>query len=207
LIDGNFRFRDFRDDGVLLVLGYVRGHSSYPSYKYSYFFFSFSLFTSSVLQTSEKPELLIVIFTLLLFEMANLSNSPAPRLPQVPNRVEVILALRPLENRQEAVVLEVHEEVLQWNYDISSSVRLFFQNPTTRSIDGGDITLFQRIFMAGLRLPFLEIARDFVLFLMVAPSQIMPNAWKYLFASLILWKIVLRLEMNIGQFFNIYSPR
>jgi hypothetical protein len=50
--------------------------------------------------------------------------------------------------------------------------------------------------MAGLRLPFPEIAQDFVLFLMVAPSQIMPNAWRYLFASNILWKTVLRSEMR-----------
>jgi hypothetical protein len=97
-----------------------------------------------------------------------------------------------LENREKAVVFEVHEEVLQRNYGILPSVRLFFQDPTTRSINGCDITLFQRMFMAGLRLPFLEIARDFVLFLIVAPSQIAPNAWRYLFTSYIRWKTVLR---------------
>jgi hypothetical protein len=37
--------------------------------------------------------------------------------------------------------------------------------------------------MAGLRLPFPEIAWDFILFLMVASSQVIPNAWRYLFAS------------------------
>jgi hypothetical protein len=90
------------------------------------------------------------------------------------------------------------------SYDILPSVQLSFQNPETKSIDGGDITLFQRMFMAGLRLPFPEIAWDFVLFLMVAPSQIIPDAWRYLFASYILWKTVLRSEMSIGKFFNIY---
>jgi len=63
------------------------------------------------------------------------------------------------------------------------------------------------MFMTGLRLPFLEIARDFVMFLMVAPSQIMPNAWRYLFASYILWRLVLKKEMKIFQFFHIYRPR
>jgi hypothetical protein len=76
-----------------------------------------------------------------------------------------------------------------------------------RIINGGDVTLYERMFLAGLRLPFPEIARDFVLFLMVAPSQIMPNAWRYLFASYILWRLVLKKEMDILQFFNIYRPR
>jgi hypothetical protein len=80
---------------------------------------------------------------------------------------------------------------------------MFYQNPETQAFDSGDITLFERMFMAGLRLPFPEIARDFVLFLMVTPSQIMPNAWRYLFASYILWRLVLKKEMKILQFFNI----
>jgi hypothetical protein len=63
------------------------------------------------------------------------------------------------------------------------------------------------MFMAGLRLPFPEITRDLVLFLMVASSQIMPNAWRYLSASYILLRPVLEKEMTILQFFNIYHPR
>jgi hypothetical protein len=35
----------------------------------------------------------------------------------------------------------------------------------------------------------------------------MPNAWRYLFASYILWSLVLKKEMKILQFFNIYRPR
>jgi hypothetical protein len=63
------------------------------------------------------------------------------------------------------------------------------------------------MFMAGLWLPFPEIARDFILFLMATSGQIMPNAWRYLFASFILWRLVLKKEMKILQFLNIYRPR
>jgi hypothetical protein len=122
--------------------------------------------------------------------MANTLNPIGPasalRPQQAPNRFGAVPALRPLENCQEAVVFEVHEEVLQRIYDILLYVRLFFQDPTTRSINGINIILFQKMFMAGLGLPFPKIARDFVLFLMVAPSQIMPNAKRYLFAFHIL---------------------
>jgi hypothetical protein len=115
--------------------------------------------------------------------------------------------LSPLESRVETALFERHEGVLRLNYDIPPTVRMFYQNPRARVIDGGEVTLFERMFLAGLRLPFPEIARDFVLFLMVAPSQIMPNAWRYLFASYILWRLVLKKEMKILKFLNIYRPR
>jgi len=78
--------------------------------------------------------------------------------------------LSPLESRVEAAILERHEDVMRLNYNIPPTVRMFYQTPGTQTINGGDVTLFERMFMAGLRLPFPEIARDFVLFLMVAPS-------------------------------------
>jgi hypothetical protein len=81
-----------------------------------------------------------------------------------------------LESKVETALFERHEGVLRLNYDIPPTVKMFYQTPGTRVIDGGEVTLFERMFLAGLRLPFPEIARDFVLFLMVAPSQIMPNA-------------------------------
>jgi hypothetical protein len=115
--------------------------------------------------------------------------------------------LSPLENRVDSIIFAKHEGVLRSNYEISPTVKMFYQAPGARSISGGDITLYERMFLAGLRLPFPEIARDFVLFLMIAPSQVMPNAWRYLFASYILWRLVLKKEMTIPQFFNIYRPR
>jgi len=91
-------------------------------------------------------------------------------------RFDGYVDLSPLESRVETSLFERHEGVLQLNYNIPPKVKMFYQTPGARLIDGGDITLFERMFPAGLRLPFLEIARDFVLFLMVAPSQIIANA-------------------------------
>jgi hypothetical protein len=60
--------------------------------------------------------------------------------------------------------------------------------------------------MAGLRLPFPDIARELLLYLRVAPSQIFPNSWRYLFASFILWRTVLGTRMSVPQFLNVYRP-
>jgi hypothetical protein len=134
------------------------------------------------------------------------SNIPPTSRVQT-KRSDGYVDLSPLESRVETALFERHEGVLRLNYDIPPTVRMFYQTPGARLIDGGDIALFERMFLAGLRLPFPEIARDFFLFLMVAPSQIMPNAWRYLFALYILWRLVLKKEMKILQFLNIYRPR
>jgi hypothetical protein len=114
--------------------------------------------------------------------------------------------LTPLENRHVSLFSVQSEWILRTNYDIGDSVRLHFQDPSALSIPGGDITLFERMFMAGLRLPFPDIAREFLLHLKVAPSQIFPNSWRYLFASFILWRTVIGSRMSIPQFLNVYRP-
>ncbi len=73
--------------------------------------------------------------------------------------------LRPLENREKANLAAHHERIIRFNYDIQLSIQLHFQNLDTHSIEEGDVTLFQRMFMAGLRLPFLGIARELPTFL------------------------------------------
>jgi hypothetical protein len=114
--------------------------------------------------------------------------------------------LIPLENRHVSLFSVQSEWILRVNYDIDNSVRLHFQDSSVLSIPGGDITLFERMFMAGLRLPFPDIAREFLLYLKVAPSQIFPNSWRYLFASFILWRTMIGSRMSIPQFMNVYRP-
>jgi len=134
------------------------------------------------------------------------SNNP-PTSRARTKRSDGYVNLSPLESRVETALFAKHEGVLRLNYNIPPTVMMFYQTPGAQLIDGGDITLFERMFLAGLQLPFPEIAQDFVLFLMVAPSQVMPNPWRYLFASYILWRVVLKKEMKILQFFNIYRPQ
>jgi hypothetical protein len=90
--------------------------------------------------------------------------------------------LIPHENRHVSLLSVKNEWVPCINYDIGNSVCLHFQSPTSLSISGSDISLFERMFMAGLRLPFPDIARELLLHPRVAPSQLFPNSWRYLFA-------------------------
>jgi hypothetical protein len=123
------------------------------------------------------------------------------------NPIQGGIVLRPLVplDRQGASRIHIGDEFCHRNnYDILPPVLLHFQNPVTLEIQSGDIVIYEKMLTVGLRLPFPDIAREMVLYLGVSPSQIAPNAWRYLFASFILWRTVLEARMMITEFFNIY---
>jgi hypothetical protein len=122
----------------------------------------------------------------------------------VPEQVERQMPLVPLDRRGVSKIGTGDEFRLRNNYDIRPSVLLHFQNPVTREIRGGDLVIYEKMLLAGLRFPLPDIARELVLFLGVSLSQLTPNAWRYLLASFILWRTVLGARMTIPEFFNIY---
>jgi hypothetical protein len=66
------------------------------------------------------------------------------------------------------------------------------------------VTIIERMLMAGFRFPFTGIARELLVQLGVAPSQVKPNGWKYLFASFVLWRTKLQKMMSVAEFLTIY---
>jgi hypothetical protein len=103
-------------------------------------------------------------------------------------QVEPQMPLVPLDRRGVSKICTGDEFRLRNNYDIPPTVLLHFQNPVTREICGGDLVIYEKMLLAGLRFPFSDIARELVLFLGVSPSQLTPNAWRYLLGSSILWQ-------------------
>lgn len=69
-----------------------------------------------------------------------------------------------------ANVTAAYEGRLRHNYDIPLSVQLHFQDPATRTINGGEVAIFKKTLMAGLRFPFSAIAWELVTFLGVAST-------------------------------------
>lgn len=68
---------------------------------------------------------------------------------------------------------------------------MYFQDSVSQTFEGREMQLYERMFMAGLCLPFSLIAQELVNFLGIAPSQIWPNGWRHFFASYFLWPTVL----------------
>jgi hypothetical protein len=139
-------------------------------------------------------------------EEALSENKDATDLDEEPVAGEVAhRPLVPLDHRGVSKVSLGDEHRLRNNYDIPPLVLLHFQNPVSREIRGGDIVLYEQMLLAGVWFPFPDISRELVLFLGFCPSQIGPNAWRYLFASFILWRSVLEARMTIPEFFNVYK--
>jgi len=76
-------------------------------------------------------------------------------------RSDGFVDLSPLESRVETALFAKHEGVLRLNYEIPPTVKMFYQAPGARIINGGDITLYERMFLAGLRLPFQRLLEIF----------------------------------------------
>jgi len=89
------------------------------------------------------------------------SNEPVP-LAIVPpsNPGAGITRLVPPEDREESPWLSCKEATLRRDYDIGPSANLFFQEPCSLGIIGGEVTLTERMFMAGIRLPFPKIVQE-----------------------------------------------
>jgi hypothetical protein len=83
--------------------------------------------------------------------------------------------LVPPEDRLESTWLACHEATLRRAYDVGPSVNIFFQEPGSLGIAGGEVTLTERMLMAGVRLLFPKIIREVCAFHGVAPGQIAPN--------------------------------
>ena len=57
--------------------------------------------------------------------------------------------------------MAANKKFLFHNYDIPLSISLHFPDRSTRMIDGpGDICVYERMFMAGVCLPFPPIVRE-----------------------------------------------
>jgi hypothetical protein len=138
---------------------------------------------------------------------ANTSEEPTP-LAIVPllSAGPRVTHLASPEDRLESTWSASHEAILRRAYDINPSVNLFFLEPGSLGIAGGEVTLTEQILMAGVRLPFPKIVQEVCAFLGVAPSQIAPNGWRNVIASSILWRQVLGTDMDAAQFFSIYRP-
>jgi hypothetical protein len=112
--------------------------------------------------------------------------------------------LVPHENRFRSLILASEERRFRRSYNIPSSVILHFQHPEQLSIAGGDVTITERMLMAGFRFPLPEIARELLVRLGVAPSQVKLNGCRYSFGSFVLWRTKLQKRMTIDEFLTIY---
>ena len=73
-------------------------------------------------------------------------------------------------------------------------VKICFDKEKSRAVvrlDCHEVCVYETMFRAGFRLPFLLVVREFLGYLDLAPHQIAPNAWKVFHNCMVLWPLAL----------------
>jgi hypothetical protein len=73
--------------------------------------------------------------------------------------------------------------------------------------DSHEVCLYEAMFKAGFRLPFIPIVRELFSFLNLSPHQLSPNAWRTFFGCVVLWPLALgkQQQLTVTEFMHIYK--
>lgn len=106
-----------------------------------------------------------------------------------------------------SVIHEGSLATIRAKYGIPSTVELVMPSSTDRADNPpvGCVALNGAILSAGLRLPFPKIIRSFLSSWGIAPTQLCPNGWRTLVATLILWKQLGYPEMDASTFNSLFT--
>jgi hypothetical protein len=72
--------------------------------------------------------------------------------------------------------------------------------------DTHEVCLYEAMFRAGFRLPFISIVRDLLSFLDVSPHHLSPNSWRTFFNCCVLWPLALGKDhqLSANEFMHVY---
>lgn len=98
------------------------------------------------------------------------SHADDDEVTQARDNAQAPISYIPLEELYEAKFTYEDGARIRHNFDIPSSVQLHFKDSKHGTIDGGEICLFERMFLGGFRHPFPTIAQELLQYLHVASS-------------------------------------
>jgi hypothetical protein len=99
-----------------------------------------------------------------------------------------------------SVTTEEDLTFLRARFQVPDSVALRVPTAEERACTArpGEVCLYFHSFEAGLRLPFPQIVREVLNYFSIAPSQLVPNAWRLLIGCAALWAASSNKERPLG---------
>jgi hypothetical protein len=72
--------------------------------------------------------------------------------------------------------------------------------------DRHEVCVYEAMLRVGFHLPFLPMVRELLNYLDLAPHQLAPNAWRYLFGCMVLWPLALGKErqLTVREFLHLH---
>jgi hypothetical protein len=92
---------------------------------------------------------------------------------------------------------------------IPQFIKLRFDEEKSGAIvrsDHYEVCVYEAMFRASFRLPFLPMVRELLNYLNLVPHQLAPNAWRYLFSYMVLWPLALGNErqLTVREFLHLH---
>jgi hypothetical protein len=71
-----------------------------------------------------------------------------------------------------------------------------------------EVCIYEKALMAGLRLPFSQVAREMLHILEMAPTELKAGAWRHVVACSVAWPMVLGdgQQLTAPEFLNLFGP-
>jgi hypothetical protein len=109
----------------------------------------------------------------------------------------------------ESKLLRADERRVRKECFIPPFVKLRFDEKKNDAIvhsDRHEFCVYEAMFRAGFRLSFLPMVRELLSYLDLAPHQLAPNAWRYLYGCMVLWPLALGKEhrLTIKEFLHLH---
>jgi hypothetical protein len=109
----------------------------------------------------------------------------------------------------EAKLSKANECQIRKECFIPQFVKLRFDKEKSGAIvcsDCHEVCVYEAMFRAGFRLPFLPMVRELLNYLDLAPHQLAPNAWRYLYGCMELWPLALGKEhqLTVREFLHLH---
>jgi hypothetical protein len=102
-------------------------------------------------------------------------------------------------------------ERLRKTYEIPDGVKIRIPGPN-EDIFGNtlehEVCIFEKALMAGLQLPFPQVAREILHILEMAPTELKAGAWRHVVACCVAWPMVLGNgeQLSAPEFLNLFVP-
>ena len=109
----------------------------------------------------------------------------------------------------EAKLTRVDERQIRSEGFILRFIKIRFDEEKSGAVvrsDCHEVCLYETMFKAGFRLPFLPMVQELLHYLNLALHQLVPNAWKVLHGCMVLWPIALRKQhqLTVNEFLYLH---
>ena len=117
-----------------------------------------------------------------------------------------LVATPPPVERETNIMTQDELDLFRESHSFSPSVqiRLPKEDETIASTRQGEVAFYEAAFHAGIRLALHPIIRKILYFYNICPSQLVPNAWRSLLCTVVVWRAH-KVFFSLNEFKSLFA--